>query len=193
MGIDLEKGGRIKKRNRTAPKSENPYLLLLVKLYRFLARRTNSSFNKTVLKRLYMSRNNQPPLGLGRLVKLSRKNADKIIVVVGKVLNDERLYHVPKMTVCCLKISDSARARIQKAGGEVLTFDQLALRSPKGSNCMLLRGPKHAREVYKHFAGVAVEGHVKPYVRNKERKLERARGRRPSRGFKRKPKKLTGC
>jgi hypothetical protein len=31
---------------------------------------------------------------------------------------------------------------------------------------------------------------VKPYVRNKERKLERARGRRPSRGFKRKPKKV---
>eukprot|EP00871_Galdieria_phlegrea_P001476 jgi/Galph1/2329/GphlegSOOS_G969.1 len=190
MGVDLEKGGRIKNTHRKGPKSYNPYLRLLVKLYRFLARRTNSRFNATVLKRLYMSRNNQPPLGLGRIIKLSQKNRDKIIVIVGKVLNDERTYEVPKLTICCLKISDSARARIEKAGGEVLTFDQLALRSPKGSNCFLLRGPKHAREVYKHFAGVADEGHVKPYVRNKERKLERARGRRPSRGFKRKPKKV---
>jgi hypothetical protein len=31
MGIDLEKGGRIKKGGRKAPVSENPYLRLLVK------------------------------------------------------------------------------------------------------------------------------------------------------------------
>ena len=32
--------------------------------------------------------------------------------------------------------------RILKAGGEVLTFDQLALRSPKGANTILLQGTK---------------------------------------------------
>jgi hypothetical protein len=36
--------------------SEDPYLLLLVKLYRFLARRTDSRFNKVVLRRLYRRR-----------------------------------------------------------------------------------------------------------------------------------------
>jgi large subunit ribosomal protein L18e len=29
-----------------------------------------------------------------------------------------------------------------QAGGEVLTFDELALRAPKGSNTVLIRGPK---------------------------------------------------
>ena len=38
---------------------------------------------------------------------------------------------VPKMTVCALRFTEPARKRIEKAGGECLTFDQLALRSPK--------------------------------------------------------------
>jgi large subunit ribosomal protein L18e len=37
------------------------------------------------------------------------------------------------------------------AGGEALTLDQLALRAPTGSNTLLLRGPKNAREAVKHF------------------------------------------
>jgi len=36
----------VKKGGRTAPVSENVYLRVLVKLYRFLTRRTDSSFNK---------------------------------------------------------------------------------------------------------------------------------------------------
>ena len=43
-------------------------LLLIWQLYRFLARRTNAKFNKIVLKRLFMSRTNRPPLSLSRLV-----------------------------------------------------------------------------------------------------------------------------
>jgi hypothetical protein len=62
QGIDLIAGGRNKKTARTAPKSENIYIKLLVKLYRFLARRTDAKFNAIVLKRLFMSKINRPPL-----------------------------------------------------------------------------------------------------------------------------------
>lgn len=55
MGIDIRRH-HVKKGNRSAPKSEDPYLLLLVKLYRFLARRTDSKFNRVILKRLFMSK-----------------------------------------------------------------------------------------------------------------------------------------
>ena len=34
--------------------------------------------------------------------------------------------------VCALKFTETARARIVKAGGECLTFDQLALQAPLG-------------------------------------------------------------
>jgi hypothetical protein len=38
-----------------------------------------------------------------------------------------------------------------QAGGEIITFDQLALIAPTGSNTVLLRGPKNSREAVKHF------------------------------------------
>lgn len=39
-------------------------------LYRFLARRTESPFNKVILKRLFMSRRHRAPLSLARIVSL---------------------------------------------------------------------------------------------------------------------------
>jgi len=184
--VDLEAGGRVKKTWRTAPKSEDPYLRLLVKLYRFLARRTDSKFNKVVCKRLFMSKINRPPLSLSKLAKYMEGKDGKVAVLIGAVTDDKRMLAVPKMRVCALRFTETARARIVKAGGECLTFDQLALMAPSGSNTVLLRGPKMAREAVKHFGAPGVPGsHVKPFVRSKGRKFERARGRRASRGYKR--------
>ena len=42
------------------------------------------------------------------------------------------LLDVPKLSICALRFTATARARILKAGGEVLTFDQLALKDPAG-------------------------------------------------------------
>mmetsp|Transcript_118247 Transcript_118247/g.376946 ORF Transcript_118247/g.376946 Transcript_118247/m.376946 type:complete len:95 (-) Transcript_118247:208-492(-) len=92
MGIDIEAGGRVKSKARVT-KSANPYIRLLCKLYKFLARRTDSKFNKVIFKRLNMTRKSKPPLSLQKLAKL----------MAGK------------------------------AGGECLTFDKLALRSPLGT------------------------------------------------------------
>lgn len=75
----------------------------------------------------------------------------KVIVQVGTVTDDIRLTTVPKITVAALRFTQAARERILKAGGEALTLDQLALRSPTGANTVLLRGVRTAREVYKHF------------------------------------------
>nr|KAJ3422021.1 60S ribosomal protein L18 [Polyrhizophydium stewartii] len=184
-GVDLQKKHHQKKGARVAPKSEDVYLRLLVKLYRFLARRTNSKFNQVVLKRLFMSRINRPPISIARLVKYLKGKDDKIAVIVGTVTDDNRLLEVPKLTVAALRVTKSARARIVKAGGEVITLDQLALRTPLGKGTVLLRGPKNAREAVKHFGTPGKPGSTaKPYVRSKGRKFEKARGRRASRGYK---------
>jgi hypothetical protein len=58
----------------------------------------------------------------------------KIAVVVGTVTDDIRVYEVPTLKVTALRFTETARARIEKAGGECLTFDQLALRAPLGQN-----------------------------------------------------------
>ncbi|KAL8686293.1 MAG: hypothetical protein Q9218_007205, partial [Villophora microphyllina] len=171
MGIDLDRH-HVKSGHRKAPKSDNVYLKLLVKLYRFLARRTDSAFNRVILRRLFTSRINRPPLSLSRLSRYAAhpttksntdpsktpkksphttETKDKIIVVVGTITDDIRLLTVPKLTVAALRFTATARARIEKAGGECLTLDQLALRAPTGGNTLLVRGPKNAREAVKHF------------------------------------------
>ncbi|KAJ8444022.1 hypothetical protein Cgig2_020868 [Carnegiea gigantea] len=185
QGIDLKAGGKSKKTKRTAPKSNDVYLKLLVKLYRFLVRRTGSKFNAVVLKRLFMSKINKAPLSLSRLIKFMEGKDGKIAVVVGTVTDDVRVYEVPALKICALRFTETVRARIEKAGGECLTFDQLALRAPLGQNTVLLRGPKNAREAVKHFgkAPGVPHSHTKPYVRSEGRKFERARGRRNSRGY----------
>ncbi|GFU30017.1 60S ribosomal protein L18 [Nephila pilipes] len=187
MGIDIShKYDR--KVFRRGPKSEDIYLRLLVKLYRFLARRTKSKFNKVVVKRLYMSNINRPPLSLSKLAKISKKpgNEGKTIVVIGTITDDLRLFEVPKIKLCALKVTERARARILKAGGKIITLDQLAMQSPLGKKTLLVQGRRNAREACRHFgkAPGVPHSHTKPYVRSKGRKFERARGRRKSRGFK---------
>merc|ERR1711939_66509 len=172
MGIDIVHH-HVKKGNRSAPKSQDPYLLLLVKLYRFLARRTDSAFNKVILRRLFMSKTNRPPISVSRISReVTHRKADPSknpVVIVGTVTDDVRLSSLDqKLSVAALRFTRSAK---------------LALRAPKGSNTILLRGPKHAREAYRHF-GLGPHTNKKPYVLSKGRKFEKARGRRKSRGFK---------
>lgn len=191
MGIDLKAGGRRVGHNvRKAPVTKNVYIKLLEKLYSFLARRADSKFAATITKRLRMSRINRAPLSLSRLARYMRGKEQKIAVIVGGVTNDIRLLEVPALTVCALRFTETARARIVKAGGECLTFDQLALRCPTGSGVVLLRGPKNARESVRHFGhrtsvnNPHTHNGVKPRVESKGRKFEKARGRRRSNGFK---------
>ncbi|KAJ9665171.1 hypothetical protein H2201_004645 [Coniosporium apollinis] len=186
--IDLDRH-HVRSSHRKAPKSDNAYLKLLVKLYRFLARRTDSKFNAVVLRRLCMSRINRPPMSLSRIIQTAanehaaKTHEGKTIVVIGSITDDVRLLEVPKLSIAAMRFTATARARIVKAGGECLTLDELALRAPTGANTLLLRGPKNAREAVKHF-GFGPHSHKKPYVESKGRKFEKARGRRRSKGFK---------
>ncbi len=69
----------------------------------------------------------------------------------------EKHPHIDKLVfnmylqLCALHVTDRARARILKAGGNIITFDQLALKSPKGQNTLLLQGPRKGRDAYSHF------------------------------------------
>uniref|UniRef100_G3PCK3 Ribosomal protein L18 n=1 Tax=Gasterosteus aculeatus aculeatus TaxID=481459 RepID=G3PCK3_GASAC len=177
MGVDI-RHNKDRKVHRKEPRSQDIYLRLLVKLYRFLARRSNAPFNRVILRRLFMSRIHRPPLSISRLIRKMKMpgRENRTAVVVGSVTDDVRIQKIPKLKICALRVTDGARRRILKAGGEVMTFDQLALASPKGQG----------REVYRHFgkAPGTPHSHTKPYIRSKGRKFERARGRRASRGYK---------
>lgn len=57
-----------------------------MQLYRFLVRRTDSKFNKVVLKRLFMSRTNRPPLSLSKLAAFMK----------GKVRGQPNMQHAAR-------------------------------------------------------------------------------------------------
>ena len=191
MGIDLKAGGRRKGHNvRSAPVSKNVYIKLLEKLYSFLSRRAESKFANTIVKRLRMSRINNPPISISRLSRFMKGKDDKIAVVVGAVTDDPRKLELPALKIAALRFTETARARITKAGGTCMTLDQLALQQPKGSNTVLLRGSKNSRESVKSFGHRTSPGNphthdgVKPRLISSGRKFEMARGRRRSTGFK---------
>jgi large subunit ribosomal protein L18e len=107
-------------------------------------------------------------------------------VVIGTITDDVRLFKLPKLKVCALRVTGSARKRILQAGGEVITLDQFALRSPTGKKTILLQGARKSREAEKHFGKAPGRpgSTSKPHTISKGRKFERARGRRASRGYK---------
>merc|ERR1719282_1674891 len=149
MGVDIchKKDRKVR---RTRPKSDDIYLGLLVKLYKFLARRTDSKFNEIVMRRLFMSNTNRPPLSIARLVRKMKGHEGKTAVIVGTITDDTRIFAVPKNTV-------------------------------------VLQGRRTARTANRHFGAPGVPGSkTRPLVRAKGRKFERARGRRSSRGYKKK-------
>ncbi len=137
-----------------------------------------------------MSKINNAPISVSRLARYMKGKEDKTAVIVGTVTDDPRLLEIPALKIAALRFTETVRARIVKAGGECLTLDQLALRAPKGSNTVLLRGRKTARESVKYFGhrtsvnNPHTHDGVKPRVRSTGRKFERARGRRRSVGFK---------
>ncbi|KAH3682022.1 hypothetical protein WICPIJ_007014 [Wickerhamomyces pijperi] len=185
MGRDHHTKQHARSGHREAPKSDNVYLKLLVKLYSFLARRTDAPFNKVVLRSLFLSKINRPPVSVSRISRaLGQKGAsEKTIVVVGTVTDDNRVLSFPKATVAALRFTAGARATILKNGGEAITLDQLAVRAPKGQNTLLVRGPRNSREAVRHF-GFGPHKNKAPRIMSKGRKFERARGKRNSRGFK---------
>ena len=172
MGIDLVKRGRFKNKNKKCTKSKNLYHHLLIKLFTFLSRRSDSSFCKTVLRRLIASRTMRPPVSLSRMIKNLGKNQERTVVVVGTITDDQRVYEVPKMSVAALRFTEGARARITAAGGVCMTLDQMVMQAPKGTNTLLLRGPWE-REARRHFGHHGVpNSHAKPYVRTKRSEIK---------------------
>lgn len=182
MGVDMNH--RLGRKARREPKADNIQHRMLFNLYSFIARRSGNDFNAKIAHRLCLSNTNRRPYSVSRLsVALKEKDPETIAVVVAKIVNDERLLTVPKMKVCALGFSETARARIVAAGGECLTFDQLAVQRPTGDKCILLEGDRKRREAVKHFGQAPGDDNsaARPKVRAHGRKFEKARGRRKSR------------
>ncbi|XP_039131421.1 60S ribosomal protein L18-3-like [Dioscorea cayenensis subsp. rotundata] len=69
-----------------------------------------------MFKRLFMSKTNRPHISFCRLIKFIDGKNDNIVVNVGTMTDDKRVYEVPAMKVTALRFTETAKARILKAG-----------------------------------------------------------------------------
>ncbi len=115
-------------------------------------------------------------MGLARVSRYMAGKEGKIAVIVGTVTDDVRLAGAAEplkaLQIAALRFTEGARARIVKAGGKCLTFDQLALLKPTGANTVLLRGRRNARVATRYFGTPGTPGSdTRPRVRSKGRKV----------------------
>merc|ERR1712226_880562 len=145
MGIDLIAGGRVKTGHRKDAASEDVYLKLLIKLYRFLERRTDASFNKVVLQRLFQSNTNRPPVTISFIARQMKDKTDKTAVFVGTVTNDIRMLDVPKLSIGCVLLRGKRTARVaNRYFGKVAEGARPRVRS-KGRKFEKARGRRRSR------------------------------------------------
>merc|ERR1739848_86750 len=153
MGIDISHKHDRKVR-RTNTKSDDLYLNMLVKLYKFLARRTDSKFNKIVVVVGTVTNDNRvqvvPKMKIAalRVTETARK---RILEAGGEIITLDQL-----------------------AQQAPLGQNTQLLQGPRNSR----------EAVRHRGAPGLPGSSAKPYVRSNGRKFERARGRRASRGYK---------
>ncbi|KAF7701479.1 60S ribosomal protein L18-B [Cucumispora dikerogammari] len=160
------------------PRSENTFLLSLFNFYKKLSENTTNEIIQKITKRLTMSRTNRQPLTITSLLCLAKKETpvleDKIIVFVGKLLEDETLLELPKLQIVCLSASKTIRKRIEFFGGEIHTLEKLIKLSGDMENVVLVTSDRTRRKATKYF-GVPGDKRSGVYPRtiNKGRNGER--------------------
>lgn len=78
---------------------------------------------KKVAKRLAAPNRVRQPVKVSKLIEVSAKG--KIPVVVAKVLDDECVLTLPKMTIVAFKHSHTVQRKVEAAGGKIYTLDQM--------------------------------------------------------------------
>jgi large subunit ribosomal protein L18e len=113
----------------------NPELLETVRFLKVKAREDKSRIWKVAAEQLSRPRGRRAVLDLNHISRAS--SANSVVLVPGKVLGDGALKH--PVVVGAFKFSQTAKAKIEEAGGQCVTIRDLVSKYPKGSKVQILR------------------------------------------------------
>lgn len=113
----------------------NPYLVQLIQDLKEATRVNEAPIWRDIATRLEKPRSRWAEVNLSR-IELYAKDGD-VIVVPGKLLGAGLLSK--KVTVAAFQASESARVKIEKAGGRVTDIPALIAENPKGSSVRIMR------------------------------------------------------
>ncbi|MDE0707527.1 MAG: 50S ribosomal protein L18e [Candidatus Poseidoniales archaeon] len=112
----------------------NPGLVTLIGDLKAQTRSNGAPLWRDIALRLERSRSNWAAPNLSRLSRFASE--EKFILVPGKLLGSGELSS--KHTVAAYSVSTSARAKIEAAGGEVVSIPDLMKKNPTGKGVFIL-------------------------------------------------------
>lgn len=108
--------------------------LMLIKLLKKVARENKAKIWRYVAELLQRPRRLRPQVNVYKINRYT-KDGDTV-VVPGKVLGAGFLDH--KVTVAAYAYSETAKKKIEDAGGTVISIRELIEKNPKGSNIKII-------------------------------------------------------
>lgn len=117
---------------RTGP--TNPYLRELIDFLRRKSGELKVRIWKVVAEKLEKPTRQRIEVNLNRIERYAKEN--ETIVVPGVVLGTGFL--TKKLTIAAWRFSQSAKKKIEKAGGKAISIKELVEKNPKGSNVRIM-------------------------------------------------------
>jgi len=113
----------------------NTELLETIRFLKVQARETKARIWTDVAEHLSTPHRRRPTLDLNHISRAAQK--DSLVIVPGKVLGAGALKH--PVIVGAFQFSESAKAKIEQAGGKCIGIKDFAAKYPKGSKVQILK------------------------------------------------------
>ena len=113
----------------------NPELVETIRFLKVKARENKSKIWKVAADQLSKPRGGRALLNLNHISRAS--TADSTVLIPGKVLGEGILKH--RVVVGAFHFSQTARTKIERAGGKCVTIRDLVDSNPSGSKVQILR------------------------------------------------------
>ncbi|EOB12160.1 60S ribosomal protein L18 [Nosema bombycis CQ1] len=152
-------------------RSPNTALQNLSEFYIKVAKKCDNFDIKRIAKRLTMANKDRPAVKITEIAEKLNENSDKIAVVVGKVIDDDRNVEVPAMKIVALKWSKSVQEKVEHFNGSLHTLDQLFKVCSNLDNIVLINGDKMKRKSAKFWGKAPGDKNSSTYPRVVARKL----------------------
>ncbi len=112
----------------------NPNLVELISELKKKARENEAPIWRDVARRLEAPSGNRAEVNVSRIARYASEN--ETIVIAGKILGAGDIDK--KVTIAAYRSSDSAKKKIESAGGRVISLTDLVKENPKGSNVRIM-------------------------------------------------------
>ena len=112
----------------------NPNLVKLIDTLLKASAENNAKIWKDVAERLAKPTKHMAEVNVGKIERYLKDN--EVALIPGKVLGAGEISRAIK--VAAFKFSESAKRKIEKAGGTCMSIEELIKENPKGSNVRIL-------------------------------------------------------